>query len=355
MPVRRVISNLERKLWFRSNNGELHAQLARAYSILFATEGYAQEFHMWITDSDPRMADQVILRNFSNISELRGTNVPALSGRARASNLQTLTNALTHYNKAIELGFTNAFVYLGLGWTQQLAGNTNAARENYRTALKFSVGYKQVLHEGGDVSVTLEAATLLRSLLDEEKDRDEIERIRVIRRNTRDPAFLPVSPIIVALHDDARLVDLIDWNARVSFNLDGTGVKEWNWISTNAAWLVYKRNPQEPVTTGIQLFGNVTFWIFWANGYDALSSLDNDQNGFLEGAELHDLYLWHDANSNGRSDPGEVLPVSYFGIEKLSTSGRSLTSGDIINVNGATFRDRTTRPTFDILLRQPKE
>src|SRR5262249_52757419 len=155
VPVQRVIANLESKVRWDPSNGELHGQLARAYSILFASEGYTKEFHMWTTDSVPRMADQVILRDLLNVLELRGTNRPALTESARELNLKNLTCAVTHYGKAIDFGFTNAFVYLGLGWTQQLSGNTNAARDSYRTALKLSINYKQVLFDGDDISVTL--------------------------------------------------------------------------------------------------------------------------------------------------------------------------------------------------------
>jgi len=57
------------------------------------------------------------------------------------------------------------------------------------------------------------------------------------------------------------------------------------------------------------------------------------------------------SNSNGQSDSGKVLPVGAFGIEKLSIDGRTLASGDIININGATLRNGTTRPTVPNLPR----
>ena len=46
--------------------------------------------------------------------------------------------------------------------------------------------------------------------------------------------------------------------------------------------------------------------------------LDNNHDGWLTGAELDGLAVWFDRNQNGRSDPGEVIPVDELGITALS-------------------------------------
>jgi hypothetical protein len=66
------------------------------------------------------------------------------------------------------------------------------------------------------------------------------------------------------------------------------------------------------------MFGNVTFWLFWETGYDALTSLDDNGDGVLTGDDLKGLAIWHDANGNGICDPGEVKPLSEYGIVALS-------------------------------------
>jgi hypothetical protein len=40
------------------------------------------------------------------------------------------------------------------------------------------------------------------------------------------------------------------------------------------------------LTSALQLFGNVTFWMFWSNGFEAMRALDDNQDGTLAGGEL---------------------------------------------------------------------
>ena len=95
------------------------------------------------------------------------------------------------------------------------------------------------------------------------------------------------------------------------------------------------------------MFGSVTFWIFWQDGYEALSSLDDDGDGVLRGAELRGLALWQDRNGDGVSAPGEVCPVEAFGITAISCSTESNSGGMVWNPHGMTFDDGTSRPTYD--------
>ena len=107
------------------------------------------------------------------------------------------------------------------------------------------------------------------------------------------------------------------------------------------------------ITSGLQLFGNVTFWLFWENGYAALAALDDDGDGTLRGDELKGLAIWHDRNGNGVSEPGEAKPLPEHGITAVSCrSERDACHPDRIafSPRGVTFRDGTTRPTFDLIL-----
>jgi hypothetical protein len=107
-----------------------------------------------------------------------------------------------------------------------------------------------------------------------------------------------VTPILVPLASGMALQDLVDPNASVTFDLDGSGLpRQWGWITPKAAWLVFDAEGQGKITSGLQMFGNVTFWIFWRNGYEALRSLDDNHDGVLRGAELRGIALWQDRNS----------------------------------------------------------
>jgi hypothetical protein len=141
---------------------------------------------------------------------------------------------------------------------------------------------------------------------------------------------------------------LVDAEAAVTFDLDGSGLRrQWGWITPKAAWLVYDPQSDGQITSALQMFGNVTFWIFWRDGYAALRSLDDDGDGALRGTELHGIALWQDTNGNGLSDAGEVRSVSESGITAISCAGELDGTGTSWCPTGVTFSNGTTRPTYD--------
>ena len=104
----------------------------------------------------------------------------------------------------------------------------------------------------------------------------------------------------------------------------------------------------------MQLFGNVTFWNVWGNGYEPLRALDDDGDGELRGRELRHLALWRDVNRDAVSDPGEVRPLSESGIVALTCRGAK---GDgiftaAVAERGVRFSDGRTRPSYDVILRR---
>jgi hypothetical protein len=189
------------------------------------------------------------------------------------------------------------------------------------------------------------------------RDRQEIatlkERAEKLRKLPR-----PVTPIAVPLRDGLTAFDLEARSAWVPFDADGTGLtKKWTWITPDAAWLVHDPGSSGKITSALQLFGSVTFWMFWETGYEALAALDDNHDGQLTGRELDGLALWRDANGNGISEPGEVKPLSAYGIAAVSCRcERDGGHPDRIaySRSGVTFRDGRTRPTFDLVLHPAK-
>ena len=103
------------------------------------------------------------------------------------------------------------------------------------------------------------------------------------------------------------------------------------------------------------MFGSVTFWLFWDNGYQAMRALDDDGDGRLAGQELAGLAIWQDRNGNGAAEPGEVKSLASWGIASLSCAYEwDDTNPDSIafSTAGVMFVDGTTRPTDDIVLQQ---
>jgi hypothetical protein len=97
------------------------------------------------------------------------------------------------------------------------------------------------------------------------------------------------------------------------------------------------------------MFGNVTFWMFWENGYHALASLDDNADGLLTGDELRGIHLWQDQNSDGICDSNEILELSQLGITALDTHYTN--QNEILtSPSGARFIGGSARPTYDIIL-----
>ena len=116
-------------------------------------------------------------------------------------------------------------------------------------------------------TVVTEAAGYLIPLLDPKNDQREIatlkKRVAQLKALPR-----PITPIAVPLRDGLAARDLEDRDAAVTFDADGSGLKRrWTWLTRDAGWLVFDPKGRGEITSGLQLFGNVTFWLFWENGY----------------------------------------------------------------------------------------
>jgi hypothetical protein len=146
----------------------------------------------------------------------------------------------------------------------------------------------------------------------------------------------------------------VDLEAEVWFDADGSGrARRWTWIAPSAGWLVYDADGKGEIASALQMFGNVTFWLFWTDGYRALSALDDNGDGELTGRELRYLAVWQDRNGDGVSDKGEVRPVGDLGIVAISCRA---TAGDGIltaarSASGIRFSDGRVAPTYDVILR----
>jgi tetratricopeptide (TPR) repeat protein len=378
VPIDRLFTNLQERLPKNTNDFQLTYQLARLHSMAYSTN---------LTEATVRTNDEthVVFDNpWSDAGVPRNVVLPD-NPSARQQAEQHLTNAILLYERAILLLKKSTNINerqwmilpteLGLAWCLDQAGRRNEAIRAYRKALK--VAWKMEvtgdfnakewvkdvwsnvragqnpLHEqrrghiGPGVCYSEEIIGYLLRILDPVKDAREIADLTKDRQTL---ASMPraVTPILIPLGGETDLADLVDPSANVGFDLDGSGWKrQWGWITPKAAWLVYDPERAGHITSGLQMFGNVTFWIFWQDGYEALSALDDNGDGVLSGAELQGLALWQDANSNGVSDPGEVVPVEALGISSISCRRQRHASGILWNPAGVTFKRGTSRPTFD--------
>ncbi|XUM21872.1 hypothetical protein ACRAVF_32455 [Bradyrhizobium oligotrophicum S58] len=285
-----------------------------------------------------------------------GTVTSAADPAWRAASREHLEAALKAYEQALVLDKDNLVIQLGLAWLTEQAGRKDDAVKQYReiAAAAWEKEKNLTMIGLGGYTLTGEIASYLIPLLDVLWDRHEIATLQG-RAATLGKLPYPVTPIAVPLADGLTPADLEAPDARVTFDVDGSGLgRAWSWITPKAAWLVSNPAGDGRITSGRQLFGNVTFWMFWTNGYAPLAALDDDRNGVLTGNELAGLALWHDADGNGVADPGEIKPLSDYGIVALSCAGQTLDgSADTIafSPNGVVFQDGKTRPSFDLVLK----
>jgi hypothetical protein len=204
--------------------------------------------------------------------------------------------------------------------------------------------------------ITPEAFSYLRPLLDPQKDAAELalwkDRAATIDRMPR-----AITPIAIPLRDGMTIDDLVAPTARVRFDADGTGLqREWSWISRDAGWLVYDQRGTREITSALQWFGSVTFWLFWENGYQPMRALDDNRDGRLEGPELEHLAIWQDRNLNGVTDRGEFASLADWQIVSLSWNHVLLDDARVVAMapRGVTFRDGRVQPTWDVVLRQAR-
>ncbi len=351
VPVDRLVENLEKIAKDEPKNADVRFNLARVHGMAYALKTDTAE----------------IRKGKEGLGAWFGFEPAFVPYKAQATEdkdkqeaaRKHLEKAIASFKEAIALAPDNLAAKLGLAWSTEQSGDKEAAIKAYREVIAEGWKKEKDLKAGplGGHYITVEAAGYLIPLLDKEKDKDEIKMLEEWSAQLK-KLPRPVTPIAVPLRDGLKASDLEDKTARVAFDADGSGLKkEWTWITKDAGWLVYDPKGRGDVTSGLQLFGGVSFWLFWDNGYDALASPDDDGDGVLTGKELKGLAIWQDANGDGIADPGEVRPLADWGVTAVSCRfERDATHPDRIawSKRGVVFRDGTSRPTFDIVLRPAK-
>lgn len=229
--------------------------------------------------------------------------------------------ALSHYQRAFDLSIKNDLA---------------------RDSLPLPGLGAMISHEAG-------TAILKLAEVDETLVPDDVHRhVKADVAKLRNLPQRAVTPIVLAVDGQHRLADLIDPHAHVRFDLDGDGsVEQRSWVRPAAGLLVWDPAGRGEITSGRQLFGSVTWWMFWRNGYAALDVLDDDRDGELAGAELRGMAVWFDRDGDAVSDPGEVVPVGDVGVVGLSVHAAEQQDGSPMNPRGVRFEDGRVLPTWD--------
>jgi tetratricopeptide (TPR) repeat protein len=383
VPVSRLLINLETRLKANTNDVQLLYWLGRIHAMAYSTN--LQEFpviggkgpNVW-RKGEPSFGYPGADKGFPDEKNNQTNWIVRVEAR------QHLTNAINYYTAAASLALkklpkTNDWIilpiYTGYAWCLSEAGRKEEAIAAYRRALQIAwqrevegettlkemfqdswdkiragknpFGARRRPYLGPGISFSEQIIPVLIKLLDPRKDAKEIAQLQADKA-TLASMGRAITPIVIPLSSQTSLEELVNENASIPFDLDGSGlVRRWGWITPGAGWLVYDENSRVQIRSALQLFGNVTFWVFWENGYQALAALDDDGDGFIRGEELRGLALWQDLNSNGISESGEVLSLEEWGITGLSYETSLHPSGILWSPNGVQLRDGSNRPSFD--------
>lgn len=341
IPIERLLENLRRRIENEPRIAQAHYLLARVHTLAFASA--QPRFFVHSDSGDPEFYDGAS-RVFIPPAAIEET----ADSDQRAIRDGHLREAIRLYRRALVLDPAHEPARIGLGWSLYRAGERQAALDILRPAFETAWEKEKDLDsfEMGR-SLTVEIGAYLLDLLDPQKDGREIRRVR---RRVKALEARPqwITPIVIPLNDAMDIRALTTSPPSVQFDLDGRAApKRWQWITPDAAWLVHDPAARGAITSGRQLVGAVTFWVFWSNGYEALAALDNDGDGELLGQELHGLALWRDANTNGISEPGEVRPLRDWNIVALACHGETVAPHLMANPRGLRLADGRTRPTYD--------
>jgi hypothetical protein len=269
-----------------------------------------------------------------------------LASAPTAGALARLEAARAHYAQALELDSDNLRSRLGYAYVLDRLGRTADARRELRCILQRGLPrLSGDRSQWEDHAVLTETAAHLAHLATSRADRNKMERLR--QRLEASQPIQYVTPIVVPMRD-APFSQLVDEGARIAFDFAGTGDRRaQGWLTPNAAWLVWDPEWRGDVRSGFDMIGQRTWSVFWSDGFEALRALDDNRDGELTGGELGGLSLWRDENSNGVSDPGEVIPANVHGIAGLAVRGESTRPGLMTAPNGVRFDNGATRPLYD--------
>jgi len=347
VPIERLINNLTEFAEKNPKDARIRFNLARVHAMAYALKTDKTQIQTGKEDRGAWFGYEPKHVPFSDVKKAENPD------QQKAAEAQ-LALAISDYKKALELDPDSAPAQLGYAWCLDQAGKKEDAITEYRKAIELGWKTEEKSFGGlGNRWIVTEAAGYLKPLLDAEKDKAELakldERIDILNKKPR-----AVTPIAIPLQAGLTASKMENRTARVRFDADGSGLnKEWSWIKPNAAWLVYDQRGTGKPDSALQLFGNVTFWCFWDNGYEAMRSLDNNGDGNLNAGELQHLALWQDVNSNGIAEAGEVKPLADHGIVGLSCDYKiDMAHQDRIpfSAAGVTFKNGETRATYDLLL-----
>ena len=150
-----------------------------------------------------------------------------------------------------------------------------------------------------------------------------------------------VSPLVLDL-DGNGIQTLALADQYIHFDHDNNGFPErTGWVEANDGLLVLDLNGNGKIDGGGELFGNQTRLDngpLAANGFLALAIYDSNLDGRIDSIDpiWTQLRVWKDQNSNGKSDPDELLSMAECEIQALLLQ---YTTNTEVDANGNTHKE----------------
>jgi hypothetical protein len=287
-----------------------------------------------------------------------------------------VTEAMNNFQKAINMDPNNGLYHLGLASLMEQYVNylkdidlkeipedfrniiLNKARDTYLSAYELSIEDDLKLGEklppvGFFGVVSFEAGEAYTRLVEMQRYISETQRAKVLeiqknlQKGLRQKLAL-VTPIVFSLEENSLPIELLGQDLQVNFDLDGDGnVERWPWVKPTTGILVWNEDGKGEITSGRQMFGSVTWWLFFNDGYHALDCLDDNRDSALTGSELKGISVWFDINSNGQSEPSEIKSLDDIGIISISVKSTGTENGWPANKTGIKLKTGRTIATYD--------
>jgi hypothetical protein len=369
VPLERLLKNASDYVARNPNDVQGYYLLGRLHSLAYATT--LKQVAVYNNQNGGGLPS---LPAYLPIIPHRESDKPA----KRTTQTQThLFESIRNYQKATELAPNDAASFLGLAWVLEdgsaFAGQVKAFPKEtkadasfwlqkslaaYRRAYELTVKgdlKKRGLGPGASSAISVEAGeAILRLMKTKKLSATEQKELGEIGANVLTIQEKPraITPIIFPLDYSRSLASLLAEKATVRFNLAGDDrASLWPWVKADTGILVWDEKQTGRVESGRQLFGSVTWWMAWSDGYQPLMMLDDNHDGWLTDHELRGIAVWQDHNGNGVSDPGEVRSVTAHSIAAIAVtadSQRQMSDGNVPqNLCGLRMLDGSFRPTYD--------
>lgn len=355
-PIDRIIKNTEAKLEKTPDDTELRYQLARVHYLAYTLKTSSLGV---FTRGEPTAAE------VSTRFQEKGQGATALDVAGAQAHAQ---KAAALYQEVLKKEPKHALANLGFAsllqeyfkeTSQGLTPSSSPAVIRGHYAAAFESAYaeeKNARHPGIDglkgfvsheaAQGFLESAKGDAALTDEEKKTAQAMEAAI--EKFKSLGMGPITPLVFSLQPAPSIASLLAPERAVRFDLRGFGAAErWPWVQAETAILVWDPAGEGRITSARQMFGSYSWQLFWKTGFDALAALDDNQDGWLRGAELDGLSVWRDRNQNAVSDPGEVTPLSMLGVIGLACTAPESEGIHPLHRQGVEMNDGRKLPLWD--------